>query len=77
MGVETKTLGQLIDELTIVNIRIWHLIDKVIDRTATLEEAQAVQSFNAQRSELVRAVDRCLGERDIGGKVYASTTQPD
>jgi len=71
MGIETKTLGQLIDELTIVNIRIWHLIDRVTAKTATPEEALAVQKFNGQRTELVRAIDKILGERDIGGKVYA------
>jgi hypothetical protein len=74
MNIETKTIGQLIDELTITNLKVWHLIDKVMDGTATREEAQAVQTFNLQRSELVRAIDRRLGERDIGGKVYAPDT---
>jgi len=71
MGIETKTLGQLIDELVIVNIRIWHLIDKVTDGTATVGQAQDVQKFNSQRAELVRAIDRRMGERDIGGKLHA------
>lgn len=68
--VEIKTLGQLIDELTILNIRIWMLIDKVEAGTATTDEAQAVQKHNATRTQYVRAIDRRLGERDIGSKVY-------
>ena len=71
MEIETKTLGQLIDELIVVNLKIWHLIDRVMDGSGTLEDAQAVQGFNSQRSELVRTIDKRLGERDIGGKVYA------
>ena len=74
MGIETKTLGQLIDELIVVNLKIWHLIDRVMDGSGTLKDAREVQGFNSQRSELVRALDRRLGERDIGGKVYADTT---
>ena len=73
MGIETKTLGQMIDELCVVNLKIWHLIDRVMDGSGTLEDAQAVQTFNSQRAELVRALDKRLGERDIGGKVYADS----
>jgi len=69
-GVETKTVGQLIDELTIVNIRIWMLIDKVMAGTATLEESRSVQGNNAKRNEYVRAIDRLLSQADIGGKLY-------
>ena len=74
MGIETKTLGQMIDELCVVNLKIWHLIDRVMDGSGTLEDAQSVQEFNSQRAELVRVIDKRLGERDIGGKVYASST---
>ena len=74
MSIEIKTVGQLIDELIIVNLRIWHLVDRAMAGTATAEETQATQLFNHQRSELVRAIDRRLGERDIGGKVYADIT---
>jgi len=71
MTIEVKTIGQLIDELIIANLKVWHLIDRVMDGTATIDDARAVQQFNQQRSELVRAIDRRLGEPDIGGKVYA------
>jgi len=68
--IDIKTIGQLIDELVIANLKVWHLIDKVMMDTATPDEAKAVQRYNMQRNELVRAIDRRLGERDIGGKVY-------
>ena len=73
MSIEIKTIGQLIDELITTNLRIWHLIDKAIAGTVTSEEAQAIQQFNQQRTELVRAINKRFGERDIGGKVYAGS----
>lgn len=75
--VEIKTTGQLIDELIIANLKIWHLIDKVMAGTATVAEAQAVQQHNATRNELIRALDRRLGARDIGGKVYENPARTD
>jgi hypothetical protein len=68
--VETKTIGQLIDELTILNIRIWMLIDTAEAGSASPDVAQAIQKYNATRNQYVRAIDRRLGERDIGEKVY-------
>lgn len=59
-SVEVKTTGQLIDELIIMNQRIWALIDKVIAGVATPEEAQNVQKYNAKRNEYVRAIDSRL-----------------
>lgn len=71
MGIETKTIAQMIDELITADLRVWHLVDRAMAGTATAEDAQAIQKFNQQRSELMRAIDARLGERDIGGKVYA------
>lgn len=73
LPVEIKTIGQLIDELITESAKTWHLIDKVVDGTATFEEAQQVQVHNAKRNALVRAIDRRLGEPDIGGKVYGNS----
>jgi len=69
-GVEVKTVGQLIDELSIINIRIWMLIDKVMAGTATPEESRSVQVNNAKRNEYVRVIDRILKQADVGGKIY-------
>lgn len=68
--IDMKTTGQLIDELIIMNQRIWVLIDKVIAGVATPEEAQNVQKYNAKRNEYVRAIDAHLGGEDIGAKIY-------
>lgn len=74
--IEIKTTGQLMDELMIVNIRVWHLIDRVEGGDCTVAEAQAVQKYNAKRNALVRAIDRRLGQSDIGGKLYAYSNRP-
>jgi hypothetical protein len=71
--IDVKTTGQLIDELIIMNQRIWALIDKVIAGVATPEEAQLVQIYNSRRNEYVRAIDFHLGNEDIGAKVYNIT----
>ena len=69
--IEIKTIGQLLDELVTVNQKIWHLIDRVEAGMASVAEAQAVQKWNARRNELVRAIDRRLGDTDIGEKIYS------
>lgn len=51
-----KTISELIDELSIVNIKIFMLIEKVQQKKATLEEAEKVQILNKQRSKLMNAI---------------------
>lgn len=70
LKAEIKTTGQLIDELITVSQRIYHLIDKAIEGTASGQEATRIQELNNRRNELIRAIDRRLGDQDIGGKVY-------
>jgi len=66
--VEIKTIGQLIDELIIENQKVWHLIDEVKEDGDTYLQYQ-IQKHNDIRRSLVRALDKRLGERDIGGRV--------
>jgi hypothetical protein len=68
--IEVKTVGQMIDELSILNIRIWMLVDKAMAGTALPEEAQLLQAYNSRRNEYVRAIDRRFHEGDIGKKIY-------
>lgn len=71
-GVEVKTIGQLLDELNIENLKIWHLVDEAkikTDPTEQLYVQDQIQDHNDIRRDLVRAIDRRLGERDIGGRV--------
>jgi len=70
MNIETKTIGELIDGLITTSLAIWHLIDKVVAGTATLEEAQQVQLSNQVRSELISAINKRLGERSITRKIH-------
>lgn len=60
--IELKTIGELIDELTIINIRIWHKIDQGLagDNHAAVE----AQQFNSRRSALMRAIN---GRLEPGG----------
>jgi hypothetical protein len=65
--VEVKTIGQLLDELMIENLKIWHLVDKAHQGDESVQKD--IQDHNDIRRGLVRAIDRRLGERDIGGRV--------
>lgn len=51
-----KTLAELIDELSIINIKVFFLIEKVQNKTATLEEAEKIQTLNKQRSKIMNAI---------------------
>lgn len=57
MGIETKTVGQLIDELSITNIKCYMAQEK--GPTRNLEKAQ---ELNKRRSALVTAIDLALGK---------------
>lgn len=63
-SIEVKTIGQLIDELTVVNIRIWHAVDKMAAGESSPEETQKTQLANSQRRQLVQAITRRLGDLD-------------
>lgn len=69
--IEMKTIGELIDQLIIENSKVWHLIDRVMGDEVSTDDARAVQIHNARRNELIRAINRRLDDRDIGGKVYS------
>ncbi len=73
MPVEIKTIGELIDELTISNIRIWHAVEGA--QQGDGESAVKAQSENKRRSALIRAINRRLEpglpelpEKDDAGK---------
>lgn len=59
-----ETLGSLVDKLTIVNIRLWHLEDRRRDRTLVdaerLRAADMVSDANAQRNALIDELDQLL-----------------
>ena len=51
-----KTIAELIDELTIVNIKIFWLVDKVQKDKFTKKDAKKIQNLNALRSRLKNAI---------------------
>lgn len=58
-----KTIGALIDELSITNCKIFALVDKVQKNEHTKEEAKKLQDLNGYRSQLVNAINDFFGER--------------
>ncbi len=58
-----KTIGELIDSLTITNSKIFYLVDKVQKDEHTREDAKKIQDLNKYRSELVNAINEFYKER--------------
>lgn len=51
-----KSISELIDELSVTNIKIFFLIERIQDGKGTLEEGQKVQNLNKYRSKLMNAI---------------------
>jgi hypothetical protein len=51
-----KTIAELIDELSVTNIKIFFLIEKIQDGKGTIDEGQKVQLLNKQRSKVMNAI---------------------
>lgn len=66
------SLGSLIDELSVVNIKIYHLID-TIEREPTdkivAESARKAQILNRQRSKLINEINERLGQNEMTVKI--------
>lgn len=62
-----KTTGTLIDELITTSMKCWFSQETVM-HTALVGKiasaAKAAQELNARRNELIRAIDKRLGEED-------------
>jgi hypothetical protein len=74
-GIAVKSIGQLFDELSIVNIRCWYCQEKLMNESLSTEErldaAIGAQKANARRSALVSAIDKELEEEESNfGKTY-------
>jgi intergrase/recombinase len=57
-----KTIGALVDELSITNIKIFYLVDKVQKDEHTREDAKKIQDLNKLRSDYVNAINRYFKE---------------
>ncbi len=58
-----KTIAELIDELSIVNMKIFHLVDLVQANLHTAEDAKKIQDLNSQRSQLKNAINEYFEEK--------------
>lgn len=80
MEVEIKSTAVLLDELIILNIRIWNMIDFItLNKDTRIAEvanyAITVQELNARRTALIRAIDGRLGEESntLAEKTYGNS----
>lgn len=60
------TTGNLIDQLTIINIRIWMLEDICRDKNADdkliADAKRKINVCNQMRTEFIQAIDKALGK---------------
>lgn len=52
-----KSIGELVDELSIVNNKIFYLVEKVQNNKHTREDASKIQVLNKLRSRYVNAIN--------------------
>jgi molybdopterin biosynthesis enzyme MoaB len=79
MGIETKSLSFLIDQLITVSHRCWDaqnlIMDESLSESARLQAAIRAQEQNAIRSQLMKAIDEMTGNGEFtmgGTKTYYS-----
>lgn len=67
MGIEVKTIGELIDSLVTTNLRCWFaqedIMNPELSESQRLEAAIRAQEQNAKRSELIGAINEYFKER--------------
>lgn len=67
-----ETLAELIDKLTVVNIKIFHCIEIVessTDNDVVAETSRKTASLNRQRSSIMNEISERLGEKDMRVKL--------
>ncbi len=60
-----KTISQLFDELSITNIKIFMLVDKVQRNEHSKEDAKKVQDLNSYRSQLMNAISEEFNQQKV------------
>lgn len=79
--VSSETIGEVVDKLIILHIRIWHLEDQVVsaDSKGLIEiERKLRHCFKVKRPRLVVALDRLItalakGHRDVADSLYVKS----
>jgi len=66
MGIENKTIGELIDALITTNLRCWMAQEDIMNEKLSQEErlsaAIKAQDQNAKRSQLIGAINNYFNE---------------
>lgn len=76
MGIETKTIGFLIDELITTDLKCWFAQEDLMNMSLSEEErfkaAIRTQETNSRRNQLIRAIDEVLGQsaNSVTSKTY-------
>ncbi len=60
-----KSIATLIDELSVTNIKIFMLVDKVQKNEHTKEDAKKLQDLNSYRAELCNVLNKEFKDRRI------------
>jgi hypothetical protein len=59
-----KTIGELIDEISVVNIKIFMMVEQVERHENKVEDAWKMNALVKRRSELRNAINKKLNERE-------------
>ena len=64
------SLGELVDKLSIIHLKIWHLEERIADKDAPDEDVERmcdqVVGLNTARNEIVQGIDEMLESRQSG-----------
>lgn len=58
-----KSIGELIDELTTTNVKIFFMIENIMHADFKKEDARKVQELNFHRSQLKNAINEFFNDR--------------
>ena len=57
------SIGELVDGLSVVNIKTFYLVDKVQKGSHELEDQRKIQALNKRRWEFINAINEYFNER--------------
>lgn len=57
-----KSIGTLIDELSVTNIKMFYLVDKVQKNKHTRKDAKKLQDLNSYRARLINVINEHFDE---------------
>lgn len=68
-----ETIGQLIDKLSIINIKIFHMQEKMVnekDDHIVANSTRSMMKLNTERSTLVAEIDQMLNNAGVRVGVF-------